>query len=173
MSDFLRHDPAYSHVKFRGYGSEIQTAPENIGEGVVIAGWCFIGKGAKIGPRTRISNFVEINPDCEIGADILVNPYSIFNSGTKIGDGTIIGAHVSTADERHMTARTERVRRIQCEIGKDCRIGTHTSIISSKIGDHSSTGAGSVVTKDIPPCQVWAGVPARYMRDMTKEELEL
>lgn len=49
-------------------------------------------------------------------------------------------------------------------IGRCCYIGSN--VIFSKpvtVGDGAVIGAGSVVTKDIPPYEVWAGVPARFI----------
>lgn len=48
-------------------------------------------------------------------------------------------------------------------------LGMNTIICNSvTIGEGAIVGAGSIVTKDIPPYQVWAGNPARYIRDRAK-----
>lgn len=56
------------------------------------------------------------------------------------------------------------------EIGNGCFIGANTVICSSvKIGENSIVGAGSIVTKDIPANQIWAGNPAKYIKDVRCE----
>lgn len=51
------------------------------------------------------------------------------------------------------------------QIGKACFIGTNTIICNSvSIGDNAIIGAGSVVTHDIPANEVWAGVPAKFIK---------
>lgn len=57
------------------------------------------------------------------------------------------------------------------KIGYDCFVGANVIICNScSIGDHSIVAAGSVITKDIPPCEIWGGVPAKFIkkRNVTK-----
>lgn len=57
-------------------------------------------------------------------------------------------------------------RKGEVHIEDDVFIGVNSSICSSvTIGKGAIVGAGSVVTKDIPPYQVWAGNPAHYLKD--------
>lgn len=60
-------------------------------------------------------------------------------------------------------------RRGEVHIEDDVFIGLNVCICSSvTIGKGAIIGAGSVVTKDIPPYQIWAGNPARYIKDRAK-----
>ena len=59
-------------------------------------------------------------------------------------------------------------------IGAHVFIGMNTLIISSvSIGDRAVIGAGSVVTKDIPSCEVWAGNPARFLKNEMISSLDV
>ena len=88
-----------------------------------ICGWCYVGPGVEIGENTVIGNFCEINSGTKIGADTLINSHCNLNSNTRVGSGVIFGGGVLTADEKHMTARTESITKKPCVIGNDCRIG--------------------------------------------------
>lgn len=61
-----------------------------------------------------------------------------------------------------------------CEIGNDVWVGTNVTIVCGKkaikIGDGSVVAAGSVVTKSIPPYEIWGGVPAKCIRKRFDEE---
>lgn len=57
----------------------------------------------------------------------------------------------------------------EVKIEKDAFVGCNVIICNSvTIGEGSIVGAGSIVTKDIPPYQVWAGNPARYIKDRAR-----
>lgn len=160
-------------ARLLGSHNEILADPEDLDPTAVIANYCFIGKGVRIGAGTKIGNYCEINPGTSIGKGCLINSHCHLNSDTVVGDGTIFGSGVLTADERHMTARTCNVTKEPCRIGKDCRIGQGARLICCSIGNHATIGAGAIVLRDVPAYQVWAGVPARYMRDMTPRELNI
>ena len=50
-------------------------------------------------------------------------------------------------------------------IGNNVIIGTNATLFPVRIGDNAVIGAGSVVRKDVPAGQVWAGNPAKYICD--------
>ena len=139
-----------------------------------ICGWCYIGPGVEIGENTVIGNFCEINSGTKIGADTLINSHCNLNSDTKVGNGVIFSTGVLTADEKYMTSKTENITKKPCVIGNDCRIGQGASLICTTLADHVSIGAGSVVLEPaIKSFQVWAGVPARFLRNMTDYEIRI
>jgi acetyltransferase-like isoleucine patch superfamily enzyme len=71
--------------------------------------------------------------------------------------------HYIDPEKKGRTFRTGEVH-----IEEDAFIGCNTIICNAvTIGKGSIVGAGSVVTKDIPPYQVWGGVPAKYIKDRT------
>ena len=145
-----------------------------VAESARVCGWCYIGPNAVIGENAVIGNFCEINSGATVGDGTLLNAYCLLNSGTVVGGGCIFGAGVLTADEKYMTARTANIRKRPCRIGDDCRIGQGSMLVCTELGDHVSIGAGSLVLEArIPPKQVWVGSPARFLRNMTAEELAI
>ena len=123
----------------------------NIGDGVFIGPFVEIQKEVIIGARTRIQShsficeLVTIGEDCFIshGAKFINDPFKI--GGPARGDkkqwkSTIIGDRVS--------------------------IGTNATIMPIRICDDVVIGAGSVVTKDINEPGIYAGNPARIIRNL-------
>lgn len=139
-----------------------------------ICGWCYIGPNVVIGEHAVIGNFCEINSGTRIGANTLLNSHCHLNSDTIVGNDVIFGAGVLTADEKYMTARTKNVEKKPCVIGNDCRVGQGARLVCTKLDDHVSIGAGSVVLEPyIRPYEVWAGIPARFIRKMTDYEISI
>ena len=102
--------------------------------------------------------------------------YSGVRFDTVAPDKVYIGNNVTiTAGTRILThyldpSRKGRIFRIgEVHIEDDVFIGVNSIICNSvTIGKGAIIGAGSVVTKDIPPYQVWAGNPAHYIKDRAK-----
>lgn len=99
-----------------------------------------------------------------VGVDT-VYPDSIYiGKGVRITAGTKILTHYLDPSQPGV-----HFRRGEVHIEDDVFIGLNVCICSSvTIGKGAIIGAGSVVTKDIPPYQVWAGNPARYIKDRAK-----
>ena len=139
-----------------------------------ICGWCYIGPDVVIGEHTVIGNFCEINSGTKIGNNTLINAHCVLNSNTMVGNETILSTHVATADEKYMTARTKNIEKKPCVIGNNCRIGQSTSLVSTKLDDYVSIGAGAAVLEPyIKSYEVWAGVPAKFIRKMTDYEISI
>lgn len=85
----------------------------------------------------------------------------------EIGDGCRIYHHVTLAAETWIGSPYKII------LGKGVTIGAHSIVVargdtSLTIGEGAYLGAGSVLTKDIPPGEVWAGNPARKLRDTSE-----
>ena len=90
-----------------------------------------------------------------------------------IGNNVKIGGSVKIYDtDFHSTDYKERamtndpgIKSAPVTIGNDVFIGAHSIILKGvSIGDRSVIGAGSVVTKNVPSDEIWAGVPARFIK---------
>lgn len=81
--------------------------------------------------------------------------------GAALTRGTSILTHFLDPNQKGRVFKLAKVT-----IEEDVFIGINTIICNSvTIGKGAVIGAGSIVTKDIPPYQVWAGNPARYIKD--------
>lgn len=84
-----------------------------------------------------------------------------YPKGIHIGEGTCIANAVIVMTHDH-----SRYLHTDTYIGKFCHVGMAAIILPGvKIGDHSIVGAGSVVTKDVPPNSIAVGNPARVIRE--------
>jgi bifunctional UDP-N-acetylglucosamine pyrophosphorylase/glucosamine-1-phosphate N-acetyltransferase len=129
---------------------------------------CQIGPFAHLRPQSRmeedahVGNFVEMKKSV-LGRKSKANHLTYLGDAT-IGEGTNIGAGTITCnyDGKNKHATT---------IGNDVRIGSDTMLVAPvKVGDGSVTGAGSVVTKDVPAHSLVYGAPATVKKNLLEED---
>jgi acetyltransferase-like isoleucine patch superfamily enzyme len=139
------------------------------GEGVVVQPFTNL-YGCRIGSRTRIGTFVEIQRGAEIGADCKVQSHTFICDGVQIEDQAFIGHGVTFVNDRFPRA-TNRSGALQTEsdwemsrtlVERGASIGSGATILSGvRVGRGAMVGAGSVVTKDVAPGVTVCGNPAR------------
>lgn len=98
---------------------------------------------------------------------ISIGDYVMLGGNTAIYDTNF---HSLNADDRkNSKADRENTRKSPVVIEEHVFVGAHSTILKGvTIGHHSIIGACSVVTKDIPPYQVWAGNPAQFIRNINQ-----
>jgi bifunctional UDP-N-acetylglucosamine pyrophosphorylase/glucosamine-1-phosphate N-acetyltransferase len=112
--------------------------------------------GTEVGVRVHIGSFVEIVRS-RIGPGTAV-PHVSYLGDTEVGENVNVGAGT-------ITANYDGEKKNRTEIGDGAFIGVDTMLRAPvKVGRRSRTGAGSVVTKDIPDGATAVGVPARVIR---------
>lgn len=119
--------------------------------------------GCKIGPNCFIGPFVEIQRGVSIGKGTRISSHTFICEGVHIGENCFIAHGVMFTNDKYTESRENWILRTT-EIGNNVRIGSNATILPVKIGDNSIIGAGAVVTKDVPPNTVVAGVPAGPIR---------
>ncbi len=129
--------------------------------------------GCEVGDETKIGAFVEIQKNATVGRRCKISSHTFICEGVIVEDNVFIGHGVmfindsypraTTADGGLQTEADWKVERTV--IKKGASIGSGATILANtSIGENAIVGAGSVVTRDVPPNAIVAGNPARILR---------
>ena len=123
-----------------------------IGENCVLGQNVFVGGKAVLGNNVRVQNNVSIYDSVVLEDDVFCGPSMVFTNVINPR------SHVNRKDE-YMETRVE----------KGASIGANATVVcGNRIGAYAFVGAGSVVTKAVPPFALVAGVPARQLGWVSK-----
>jgi acetyltransferase-like isoleucine patch superfamily enzyme len=124
---------------------------------------CAIGNNCFIGP------FVEIQKDVVIGDKCKIQSHTFICELVTIGNECFIGHGVMFINDLFQVggpAGGDKDLWKQTKIGNHVSIGSNATILPVSICDHVVIGAGSVVTKNIDKPGIYAGNPAKFLRNI-------
>ena len=131
-----------------------------VGERVSVGPFSHLRPGSDIGDDAEIGNYAEVK-NSKLGAGVKSHHVSYLGDA-ELGEGTNVGAGTITAnwDGTHKNRTT---------VGKRAFLGVDTMLVAPvTVGDGAKTGAGAVVTKDVPAGKLAVGVPARMREPRAK-----
>lgn len=143
-----------------------------IGSGTKVWHWAHIRASAKIGENCILAKSVFVDTDVQIGNNVKIqNNVSVYH-GVEIEDGVFVGPHVCFTNDLYPRAITPEgdLRRPQewvvakTKVEYGAALGANSTVVAgTTIGRWAMIGAGSVVTKNVPPYALALGNPARIV----------
>ena len=153
-----------SVVIYRGckLGEKVLVADlATVRENVTVGGFTIVGRGV------AIENFCTIGTYCKLETNVYICAYS------EIEDRCFIAPCVATSNDNYLGRTEKRFKEYKgVTVKKGGRIGLNATILPGKVVEKDTVvAAGAVLTKNTEPNRIYAGVPARYFRDVPDEEL--
>ncbi len=151
----------------------IKIAPDvKLGKDVVIYDFANL-YGCEIGDETKIGAFVEIQKGVRVGKRCKISSHTFICEGVTIDDEVFIGHNVTFINDRYPRSTTEFGKLKTGEdwtcsptfIERRASVGSSATLLCGiTVGENAIIGAGSVVTKNVPPYVIVAGNPAKQLK---------
>ncbi|WP_103327350.1 acyltransferase [Bacteroidetes bacterium endosymbiont of Geopemphigus sp.] len=142
----------------------------SIGPGTKIWQFVVVLENAFIGKNCNINSHVFIENNVIIGDHTTIKSGVQLWNGLRIGEGVFVGPNVTFTNDIYPRSKKYPDSFSKTCIERGASIGANATIVTDRsIGEFSMIGAGSVVTKDIPPYTIWYGNPAVHKGYITKE----
>ncbi|MCD6461493.1 MAG: N-acetyltransferase [Thermoplasmata archaeon] len=140
-----------------------EVSPEaRIGDGTNIWHQSQIRERAAIGKDCNIGKGVYVDFDVVIGDRCKLQNYVCVYHGVRMGNGVFVGPHATFTNDFYPRAESEDWKVYETVVEDGVSIGANATIICGiRIGRYAMIGAGSVVTRDVPPHALVYGNPAR------------
>jgi acetyltransferase-like isoleucine patch superfamily enzyme len=133
--------------------------------------------GCEIGDDVKIGTFVEIQKGSKIGHRCKISSHTFICEGVTLEDEVFVGHNVVFTNDRHPRATANGKLQTEADwrciptlVKRGASIGSGAVLLCGiTIGENAMIGAGSVVTKDVPPNMVVAGNPAKVIKSLVPQ----
>jgi len=135
-----------------------------IGEGSRIWHWAQIREGARVGQNCVVGKDVYVDATVVVGDDCKVENFASIYRGVTIGNRVFVGPHVCFTNDTYPRAVSPDWKVLPTKVENGASIGANATILCGlTIGRNAMVAAGAVVTKDVPPHALVAGMPAKII----------
>lgn len=145
-----------------------------VGSDTFIGNYCILRAGTKIGSDCKIGHLTVFEENCQIGDRCLIQTQCYITKGVIIEDDVFIGSMFTGGNDRLMCHNRRHIldyKETPFKIKRAARLGINVTVLPGVvIQENAVIGAGSVVTKDVPPFEIWFGNPARKAGQVDKKE---
>ncbi len=149
-----------------------------LGKGVRLYGFTNL-YGCEIGDEVKVGAFVEVQKGAKIGSRCKISSHSFICEGVTLEEEVFIGHNVTFINDLYPRS-TDAEGRLQTEsdwkcvptlVKKGASIGSSATLLCGiTVGEYAIVGAGSVVTKDVPPYGVVVGNPAKVLKMLPRKK---
>lgn len=136
----------------------------SLGEGTRVWQFVVVLAGARIGADCNVCAQVLIEGDVVVGDRVTLKSGVQLWDGVRLEDDVFVGPNATFTNDKVPHSRKPPPQFAQTHVKRGASIGANATILCGlTIGEHALVGAGSVVTRDVPAGEVWAGNPARRL----------
>lgn len=138
-----------------------------IGRGSRVWQFCVVLPGASLGEDCNICSHCFIEGDVVIGDRVTIKSGVQLWDGLRVHDDVFIGPNAAFVNDHFPRSKVYPKDFERTTLSKGCSVGANSTILGGvTIGEFAMIGAGSVVLQDVPPREVWAGNPAKFIRSV-------
>lgn len=169
----------------------VDLPPARLEDGCLVGVSVVVYRGARIGARVLLADFVSVREEVDIGEETIVGRgVAVENRVTigprckietnayvtalsKIGRGCFIAPMATFTNDNFMGRSAERFKHFGGVTMRDgARVGANATVLPGiTIGEDGMVAAGSVVTRDVPARKIVVGSPAKVWRDVPDDQL--
>ena len=140
------------------------SAQASVGDGTSVWHWAQVREGAQIGARCIIGKDVYIDTGVIVGDNCKIQNFATLYHGLSVGNRVFIGPHACFTNDTYPRAVSPDWQVVPTKAEDGASIGANATILCGlTIGQNAMVAAGAVVTKDVPPHALVAGVPAKVV----------